>query len=29
MISMTPETLRQKYEEAETTENIIFYGYLY
>ena len=29
MISMSPETLRQKYEEAETTENIIFYGYLY
>ena len=29
MISMTPETLRQKYEAAETTENIIFYGYLY
>ncbi len=29
MISMTPETLRQKYEAAETAENIIFYGYLY
>ena len=29
MISMSPETLRQKYEAAETTENIIFYGYLY
>ena len=29
MISMSPETLRQKYEAAETAENIIFYGYLY
>ena len=29
MITMPLETLRQKYEQAETTENIIFYGYLY
>ena len=29
MITMSLDTLRQKYDEAETTENIIFYGYLY
>ena len=29
MITMSLETLRKKYDEAETTENIIFYGYLY
>ena len=29
MITMSLETLREKYDKAETTENIIFYGYLY
>ncbi|MBQ2058797.1 MAG: UvrD-helicase domain-containing protein, partial [Firmicutes bacterium] len=29
MITMSLQTLREKYEQAETPENIIFYGYLY